>query len=295
MSRLISVGNIIVDIVVRIPALPRRGGDMLGTSEGMTPGGSFNTMVAATRQGQRCAYAGGHGTGPLGDRVRVALAGEGIDVLSPANRNEDTGFDVAMIDAEGERTFVTAFGAEAHLESIDVEPRAGDLVHVSGYGLLESTNAGVVVPWLGTVGGGVTVLFDPGPLVGDIPGLALAAMRARADWLSCNLREARLLSGRTDAGEAARALAAEWRGVVIRLGADGCLLDGAPVPGFPVEVVDTSGAGDAHVGAFLAALAAGRTLAEAARRANACAALAVSRSGPSSSPTAAEVDALLLA
>ncbi|MCU1413294.1 MAG: sugar kinase [Microbacteriaceae bacterium] len=272
--RLVSVGNIIVDVLLSVPALPERGGDMLATSGGMSPGGSFNTLVAATRQGLRSAYAGGHGTGPMGDLVRSALAREGIELLSERS-DADTGFDVAMIDAGGERSFVTAFGAEAQITSLPgLEP--GDLVHVSGYGLLPSTNAAVVTAWLDTVD--ATVLLDPGPLVADIR--VLDRVKRRTTWLSCNEREAALVGD-------------GWDHTVVRLGPDGCLVDGVHVPGFPADAVDTNGAGDAHVGAFLAALAARLDPLEAARRANACAAIAVSRSGPSSSPTAAEVDALL--
>jgi sugar/nucleoside kinase (ribokinase family) len=274
--RLVSVGNIVVDLLLRVPALPEPGGDILASSEGMSPGGSFNALVAATRQGLRSAYAGGHGTGPMGDLVRSSLATEGIEVLSPQSAG-DTGFDVAMIDATGERTFVTVFGAEAAIAEL---PRlaSDDLVHVSGYGLLESTNVEVITRWIESVV--ATVLFDPGPLAGDIPRSALELMRTRTTWLSCNEREADLVGD-------------GWNHTVVRLGRDGCLADGVHVPGFEVEVIDTNGAGDAHVGAFLAALAAGSSPLVAARRANACAALAVTRSGPASAPTAAEVDTLL--
>jgi sugar/nucleoside kinase (ribokinase family) len=67
----------------------------------------------------------------------------------------------------------------------------------------------------------------------------------------------------------------------------------ARVPGFSVEVVDTNGAGDAHTGAFMAGLAAGLSHKEAARRANASAAIAVTRRGPASAPTIEEVQKLL--
>jgi sugar/nucleoside kinase (ribokinase family) len=288
--RLVSVGNIIVDIVVRVPALPERGGDVVGVAEGTTPGGSFNTLVAASRQGLRSAYAGAHGTGPYGDLVRAALAAEGIAALNEPTAALDTGFDVAIIDGDGERTFVTSFGAEAQLTSPPVVG-AGDLVHASGYGLLESTNGAVLTPWLGSVADGVTVLLDPGPLAADIP--SLDTVRERADWLSCNAREAQLLTGEPDAASAARALATVWRGVVVRLGPEGCLVDGALVPGFPSAAFDTNGAGDAHVGAFLAGLAAGLSPIDAARRANACAAIAVTRRGPAAAPTATEVDSFL--
>jgi sugar/nucleoside kinase (ribokinase family) len=65
------------------------------------------------------------------------------------------------------------------------------------------------------------------------------------------------------------------------------------VPGFKVEAVDSNGAGDAHAGVFVAGLARGLSAVEAARRANAAAALAVTRWGPATSPGTAEVDALV--
>ena len=303
--RLVSVGNVIVDVTLRIPALPERGGDVLARDTGSTPGGAFNTLVAAVRQGLASAYGGGHGTGPLGDRVRSALGVEGIEVLLDPSTEADTGYDIALIDDEGERTFVTVFGAEASLTPHDLARiRLGgmdltwhDLVHVSGYGLLESTNAGVLAPWIAAIAPGHTVLVDPGPLGSDIPAAVLTTVALRADWVSCNLREALLLSGAADARDAAIALRKTWRAVIIRLGPKGCLVtvddDVVHVPGFAVEAIDTNGAGDAHIGAFLAGLAAGEAPTAAALRGNACAALAVTRRGPATAPTAVEVQQLL--
>ena len=65
------------------------------------------------------------------------------------------------------------------------------------------------------------------------------------------------------------------------------------VPGFGVEVVDTNGAGDTHTGAFLAALASGASWSEAVRRANGAAALSVTRRGPATGPTVAELELFL--
>jgi len=80
----------------------------------------------------------------------------------------------------------------------------------------------------------------------------------------------------------------------VRLGQDGCLLGhragpARHVPGFRVTAVDTNGAGDTHTGVFLAALAGGAAGAEAVRRANAAAALSVTRRGPAVGPTRAEL------
>jgi sugar/nucleoside kinase (ribokinase family) len=313
--RLISVGNAIVDVTARVAALPERGGDVLARSSGLSVGGSgFNVLVAAARQGVAVRFGGAHGTGPFGELVRAALQREGIGVLIPPVPDVDTGFDVALTDAGGERTFITAVGAEAQLTAdrlaaVTVVP--GDLVHVSGYALLHEPSREAIAGWLERLPPECVVLVDPGPLWRGIPAPVLAVVRRRASWWSCNLDEAAASTGLVSAGpvsgglEGARRLAAESRaeggagmGVVVRLGADGCVIlapgaEPVHVPGFAVEVLDSNGAGDAHVGAFLAALAAGQHPIAAVRRANACAALAVTRSGPATAPTAAEVDALL--
>ena len=65
------------------------------------------------------------------------------------------------------------------------------------------------------------------------------------------------------------------------------------VPGFPQTPVDTNGAGDCHTGALIAARQTGATWPEACRRANAASAIKVTRRGPDTAPTAAEVDAFL--
>ena len=82
--------------------------------------------------------------------------------------------------------------------------------------------------------------------------------------------------------------------MLVRTGPDGCLLafsatNTVAVPGFHVAELDTNGAGDTHTGAFIAALAAGADARQAARHANAAAALSVTRRGPATAPTANEL------
>ena len=106
-----------------VPALPERGGDVLARGTELTPGGGFNVMAAAARQGLPVGYAGAHGTGPFGDLARAGLAAEGIEVLQPPRPDADTGFVVSMVDDGGERTFVTSPGAEATLTAADLAAR----------------------------------------------------------------------------------------------------------------------------------------------------------------------------
>lgn len=303
MSRLISVGNVIVDIVMRIGALPEPGGDVIADGSEITAGGGLNTMVAARRDGMDVVFAGQYGTGPFGDVVRQALEESGVTVVQPGLADVDSGYCVALVDATTERTFVTSVGAEGQLTRADLDRvtlRADDVVFVSGYGLAHAVNGAAIADWLGTVPSSVRVVFDPSPLVDTLPAAVLAAVSARSDVVSANSREARLLSPTSaTVAEAAAAIAAAARGTaLVRDGADGCWVvesgsEPVLVPGFPVVAVDTNGAGDAHGGVLAAALGRGVSLQDAVRRANAAAALAVTRTGPATAPTADETDALL--
>lgn len=283
--RLVHVGNVLVDIVLYVPTLPEPGGDRLARSGDVTVGGGFNVLAAAHRQGMPVVYGGTHGTGPFADLCRTRLAEEGIDVAHAPLSDLDTGYTVAMVDDSGERTFVTNPGAEAHLTGhhlsvVDVRP--DDVVYVSGYGLAYRYNGPALAAWMSTID--ATVIVDPGPLLAGIPAPVLAVAVERADWWSCNEREARI-------GPVGH------RGVIVRRGADGCdvTVDGQTVhvPGFAVDVVDTNGAGDTHCGVFAAALSGGLTPVAAARRANAAAAIAVTRHGPATAPTVFQVDRFL--
>jgi sugar/nucleoside kinase (ribokinase family) len=320
--RLVFAGEAIVDVVMRVPALPERGGDMLATGGGVTAGGGFNVMAAAARQGLAVVYAGGHGTGPWGNVIRAALTAEGISLLRPPDPERDTGFDIALVEPDAERTFVTQLGAETvrgpgSWAAVGAEP--GDAVYVSGYGLAAPEAGSALGGWAAALLPGVLLFLDPGPLVAQIPGAVLAPVLARCDWLSCNLREARLLTGASPvpgpAGAAAspdavsaaglarrlRDQRAARAGILVRASADGCYLALRTPPGTAsgdpvhlaaprVTAVDMTGAGDAHSGVFLAALAHGLSPRSAAARANAAAAFAVTRPGPATSPTRAELD-----
>jgi len=299
--RLLFAGEAIVDVVMRVPALPERGGDVLATHSEVTVGGGFNVMAAAARQEMPVLYAGGHGTGPWGDLVRAALSGEGISILRAPDPARDTGFDVALVEPDAERTFVTHLGAETLHEAgswAAVPARAGDIVYISGYGLVPAGSGTVLGQWAAALPDGVLLFLDPGPLAAEIPASVLAPVLARCDWLSCNEREARALCGEREAAIAVGRLRERTAraNVIVRAGRAGCVLalrDDPVVIHIPapeVDAVDTTGAGDAHAGVLLAALAAGHGPAQAARRANVAAALSVTRHGPATAPARAELD-----
>lgn len=280
--RVVTLGNAVVDLVAAVPVLPARGGDVVATDGGPAAGGGGLRVVLAVRAaGGAAAFAGRIGTGPLGRTVGSALKAARIPVLTPAVRDRDTGLAVTLVEPDGERTFVTLPGAELADPVLDgVRFRHDDLVHVSGYGLQVPSRTAAIARALAALPPAATVLLDPGPLGVRGDG---AAVLARVDWWSGTAAEAATATGLADPGGAASALAARVRrGAVVRRGPAGCVLalpgaDPLDIPAPRVPVRSTNGAGDTHVGAFLAALATGADPLAAASSANAAAAALVSR------------------
>ena len=294
-SRLFCLDTVMIDIVMRVAALPTSGADALADDRLITTGGGYNAMSAASRQGMRALYAGRLGTGPFGDTARSALDRDQIVYPLEVNADLDNGFCVVLVEPSGERTFITSTGAESTLRTSDLvslDVRASDVVLVSGYNVMYPGSAEMTLEWIESLDADVLIAFDPSNRVTDIEPHCLARMAARTDWLVCNEIEASSLSGVPGVDEAARFLARSMSrvGVVVRHGATGCTLCLAgdtpvSVAGFTTTVVDTNGAGDTHSGVFFAELTRGSTPLESARRANAAAAVAIGDFGPATCPS----------
>jgi sugar/nucleoside kinase (ribokinase family) len=301
--RLFCFDTVLVDVVLKVAKLPERAGDVLAQEQLITTGGGFNAMSAAARHELGVIYAGRLGVGPFASMAEASLSSEHI--ATPIERNDelDTGICVVLVEPDGERSFVSSRGAEDTLRAADLDGldvRAGDFVLVSGYNVMYEGVAELVLAWLAELPTGVVVAFDPATRMEDIPRGNLEAILARTDWLICNAREGAALAKNDDVLEGASLLAtmSDRMNVLIRTGAQGCVVAtnhrvARAVDGFATKVVDLNGAGDVHNGTFLAELARGESPYEAARWANAAAAIAVSRFGPASGPTRDDVAAFI--
>lgn len=304
--RLVLVGSVIGDAMVRVPHIPDRGGDVMGTSSTARSGGGFVAMSAAARLGLPAALAGRLGTGPIATLITNRLRAEGMEILLPAVEGEQ-GLAFGMVEPDGERTFVTAPGVEsgltrAELDAVRVGPQ--DAIVVSGYDLLYPVAGPAIMSWVQELPPQTLLFFDPGPLVAEIPEELLDVTFARADVVGLNRREVGLLTG---FGPDAERQAEDWLFqelkrpdvmVLIRDGAAGCRLcrRGAEEVRFPspaVEVVDTTGAGDVHTGAFLAELARGADAVEAARVATIAAGMSVREAVSAGGPTREALDSFM--
>lgn len=258
-GRVIHTGQVVIDLTLRIEALPEPGGDVFADEAGMGLGGGYNVLVAARRLGVETLFAGTLGRGPFSQTADAGLAAIGA-VHVGARVDGDLGYCVAMTDARAERTFVSAAGAETRdpLDAFDrLEVGAEDVVYVSGYSLAHAANTAALERLVrrlvgsagrtgdgggngdrssgGARGGGGAaggrpgaVLFDVSPMVGTASMESLEMVGALDPIWSLNEREAGILTARLgldapdgDRAATAEALARRLGPVLVRAGASG--------------------------------------------------------------------------
>ncbi|MFC4564911.1 carbohydrate kinase family protein [Nocardiopsis mangrovi] len=285
-----------VDVVARVPALPKGGDRVQATAIDHRHGGmGANAAVAAARMGARAAFGGAVGTAPADRDFLAALAADGVDT-SWCHTDAAVATAVVLVTPDGERAVISR---DDDLDAARIAAgvrrlaaRGGGWLYLDGY------------RWPGAAT--ALALADPGgrtSLFVDLDGCADpdAARTALSSAGHAVAGRAQLESLFGPVEDTAAELAA-GHGVVLIVtdGADGWRLFG---PGgetgrgaaFPVDAVDATGAGDCFSGAYLAGLDAGLAPAAAARRAAAAAALSCTVPGARGAPGRDAVEALLSA
>jgi fructokinase len=312
-----TVGEVLVDLVA--PDAP----DLADASTFMRAAGGApaNVAVAAARLGARTALVSAVGRDPFGRYLRQVLQENGVDVSAVIETDEPTSLAFVARNTGGIPDFVFYRGADAALraEHVPVAAIAGArFAHVSSMALLSEHSRGATLRAVEVArGAGTLVSLDPNlrptswPTV-DAARDAMAPLLDAADILKVNDDEARLLTGSSDLGAALTMLGRPGRLTVITLGAAGCvwrwrMADGH-VAAPAVEVVETTGAGDAFAGALLAELSrrgidrdtfpsiSGQEFQEVVEVAVAAGALACTQVGAMTAlPTRADIETLLQA
>lgn len=309
-GRVIVVGSVNVDLLVRSARLPAPGETVTGGTFEQHPGGKGgNQAVAAGRLGASVRMIGAVGADSFGLEAQAALVEAHVDTTSlVTNSRNATGIALILVDQAGENVISVASGAnlafapEALERELDgLGSLAGDVFLVSNELAPETAVAALRV----AREAGARTIFNPAPADGiEVSWLEFV------DILTPNRGELATLSRSGDAASgpdpqvelvrAARSLAVV-EAVIVTLGADGALVvahNGAEwsVPAVAAQVVDTTGAGDAFNGALAASLASGDSLEVAVRRAVAAGGLATTRVGAREGmPTSAELEAALRA
>lgn len=295
MPRVVVIGSINMDLVVRAERLPRPGETVRGTEFRTIPGGKgANQAVAAARLGAETHMVGRVGDDDFGQRLRQSLADSDVHLqYVTADREHPTGTAMIVVQETGENSIVVAGGANDAVGPADVEAAAAaiegaDVVLLQLEIPLDAVRAAMEAARRAKV----KTILDAGPAT-DVP----EEIWRRPDVLSPNRVEAEALLGHPIASalEAAREFMA--RGVaasVVKSGCQGCAWASSQgsehISAIAVQAVDTTAAGDAFTAALGVGLAEGQELAAAARWANFAGALAVTRFGAQPSmPTRREL------
>lgn len=302
--QIVVIGSLNADLVQKVDRLPKPGETIAGGNlETFSGGKGANQAVAAGRMGARTSMIGQVGNDSLAALLLDSLRDAGVDCGSVGVAESATGTAVILVLPDGENLIVIAPGANATVTPALAAERLRVLEEGSFLlSQLEIPVASVERSLAAAKGRGATTILDPAPARTLAPELL-----RHVDFLTPNETETLTLLGEsglameTDSdldAAAKRVLALGPKAVVLKLGARGCLIATEEeihrVPGFKVDAVDTTAAGDVFNGAFATALAEGKPLSTAARFANAAAALAVTRPGAQNSvPSRREVDRFL--
>ena len=266
-TRVISLGEVWVDIMMDVDSLPESGGFAASRSTIPTIDGSYRALLASRLMGTPTAHAGIIGAGPWASMIRHAFYEHDITHIGPDRLDADTGFRLVLNDTNGGKTFIATYGAEAQggadtFDGIDLQP--GDVVSISSNSLMDATAAGVDA-FIRQAGSDpdarpYQIVLSPTSSLERVNNRLLEDLvLARPIW-TCNRQAAVKLAN--------------------RLGAPLDVPGGevTHVDGFPTKAVHKRSAGTVHTGVLCAMLATGRSLVEATQVANAAASLSIEHS-----------------
>nr|WP_171783100.1 ribokinase [Isoptericola halotolerans] len=299
-ARVVVVGSTNADLLARVAAHPAPGETILGERLDVLPGGKgANQAVAAARLGSPTALVGAVGDDAFAEPALAGLREAGVDLSALAVRTGRTGVALVSVSADGENSIVVIPGVNATVDADavrahhDVIGRAAVVVlqgEIPRAGIEEAARAArgrLVVNLAPVIDVDTEVLLAADPLVVNEHEAALVAHALGAADGSGNGAAAPAAEDGSDEAVVTALLARGVPSVVMTLGARGALvgagdlLEQVPTP--RVDAVDTTGAGDAFVGALAHGLAGGDDLVTAARLAARVGAYAVRSVGAQSS------------
>lgn len=290
-------GSLNVDLTVPVTHLPEPGETVMGPGYQIVPGGKgANQALAAARAGAKVAMAGRVGRDGFAEVALSELRAGGVDISRVEVDEQPTGCALICVDSKGQNQIVLATGANAGAleRQVPDEWLTPDTLVIMQMEVWPAQNWALVAR---ASARGARVLLNAAP-AGPIPGIALAAL----DWLIVNETEAVAVAaglglGRLEARAAAAAIAgAADITCIVTLGGEGALAfeKGATwqIGAMAISPVDTTAAGDAFVGAFAAATAAGAALPDGLQTASVAGGLAcLTRGAQPSLPLRAAITA----
>ncbi|SDG71608.1 carbohydrate kinase family protein [Pelagibacterium luteolum] len=288
-ARVLVIGDVITDILV-VPQGPiARGTDTPATIQPMPGGSGANQAVWLAAMGVEAHFVGRVAAADV-PRLTRHFEGQGVAAHLAADEVCPTGTLICLVDIDGERSFMTDRGANARLcaEDLHADLLIGtERLHISGYALFEPGPREAILDFA-TRAAARDIPFSVDPsstgFLETVGPHNFLDWIAGADLIVPNADEAALLTGQTDPAHQVAALLERFPRVVLKRGRDGAIYaarDIAPIslPAETVDLVDTTGAGDAFLAGFLAAELRGDTPATCLATAIATGARAVTKLG----------------
>ncbi|KXT78969.1 carbohydrate kinase family protein [Streptococcus sp. DD13] len=256
MKRSLVIGSTVCDVMIYLDRLPSREGDAHLDHQLWSLGGcAFNVVNILHHLTGEYEFLSPLGQGVYGKYVQSEL--EKLGIKSRIQLEGNNGCCYCFIESDGERTFLSDHGVEYTFQSSWIDELVDETfsyIYVCGLEVEEPTGLELVQA-VGRLQG--QVIFAPGPRGLFIPQDRLLAIYDLHPILHVNEAEALSFSNESSVKEAAKSLFAQTgQLVIVTLGEKGALAyDGNwyHAPGYPAQIADTVGAGDSHVGAFLAA------------------------------------------
>jgi sugar/nucleoside kinase (ribokinase family) len=290
--RVVVVGDVINDVLVKPAGVITPGSDTVAAIRACPGGSAANQAAWLAHLGTEAVFAGRVGAGDAGYHRRE-LARAGVRAYLSADPDAATGSIVVMVEPDGERTMFTDRGANLRLSRSDLPPGLLDgaaALHLTGYTFCEPPLLELALGLLAQArSADLAVTIDPGSaaFLGRMPAGAFLRWTHGAAVCFPNRDEAVVLTGEpagADPAAMAARLTRHYGVVVVKLGAQGCVLAAAGqppvrIPAPPAQATDTTGAGDAFCGAFLSRWLARGDLVGAAEYAVRVAAATVTRFG----------------
>jgi ribokinase len=301
-KRIVVVGSSNTDMIIKAPRIPKPGETVLGGQFSMAAGGKGAIQaVAAARAGGDVIFIARVGADFFGERAVKSFRLDRIDA-SRISRDQEmpSGIALVFVGEDGQNSIAVAAGANAKLSRKDIE-RSEDAIAAAGILLMQleiPTDTVLAAAQIANANG-VRVILNPAPAQKLPPELL-----KYVSILTPNEFEAELLTGISISDHRSAELAADSllvQGVdtaLITLGPHGSFLATRGirelVPGFSVQAVDTTGAGDVFCGALAVALSENMPMIDAVTFANAAAAISITRLGAQPSiPRRREIEKFL--
>lgn len=278
-----------VDVAAVLPGPLALGSDTPARVTAGQGGSAANTAAWLAHLGAPSVFAGRVGADCFGRDAVSALRAHGVSARVSVDPGTATGICLVLIGPDGERTMIPSAGANATLSPADLGPDllgAGDHLHLSGYALLNEGSRAAALYALelaGSTGTSVSVDAASAGPIRAVGAERFLSWLPAGSLLLANADELAALTGTRDQDAGITAVVARGLDVVLKCGGEGSVLGTAAgswrTAAEPVEVLDSTGAGDAFAAGLLAALWVGKELPDAMEQANRLGAIAVGQFG----------------